>query len=819
MANFPGSTGALPDAVAEVVTNTRAVSVPSGQRLVAIVGEGTRVERLVASAVGSGRDGLNDSYSSTNGSDGRHFLLTNAPVVSNRTTLFKNGIPLTGVEGSIDDSSFDSRYEYRLEIETGRVELQGAALVDQGGKKYSASSLNVGTGNITSLTLEDANAPTETWTVRCASVRRDGYGDPIDGYAKFIVQGSVSGIILDGYGNQITWQSNGVVVSNEILSFAINESGTTFREGDKFTIKVKGGALTRGDSLIAHYVGEADLNDPEFFTDPEELYSKHGEPSLTNRLSLGAQLAFANNPPGVWAVQAAPSIPRRVSYVLEETASGNSAADDLNFALPLGVIPDTESNINFFVTDPITGSEEQILPNKTDFYDATITSSPNTFHFGSGYTFSYTVILDPSYEVISQADDGVLVNIDGDTATLSSDTITFGSDDASATRRIHILSPNVNAGTYEVVSVDNGEITITRSTGSFVDETVVEFEVLDNTGNGARILFTDDLALSAGQALRATVVDTKDADFFDVGWTAAFEALERIECDIVIPLPSQTISSVIAQARSHCETMSQIKQKKERVLFTGAIRGLTPDNVTGVEAAAVEDLGILEGIQGDDVSEVLSGDVEDLTDYGIQSSFGNTFRVVYFYPDEIVVQIGADRTKVDGFFIAAAAAGYLSGQLNIAIPLTNKVLTGFTILRDRLFRPIIEEQIANGGATLLRPVAGGGRVVWGRTTTISGFPEEEEISIVFIRDRIAKSMRGAFRGFIGSAESSTFQGSLMARANSIMQSFIASGLITAFTDLKVVRDKVDPRQWNITVQVQPVYPVNFIYIKIGLGII
>ena len=78
--NFPAATGAAPGVYDEVVTNSRGTSVPGGQRLAAIVGEGTRVERLVSSAVGSGRDGLNSTYTSTNGSDGRHFKLTFAPV-------------------------------------------------------------------------------------------------------------------------------------------------------------------------------------------------------------------------------------------------------------------------------------------------------------------------------------------------------------------------------------------------------------------------------------------------------------------------------------------------------------------------------------------------------------------------------------------------------------------------------------------------------------------------------------------------------------------------------------------------------------------
>lgn len=820
MPNFPGGAGAAPGVYDEVVTNSTGVSVPGGTRNVVILGEGVRVERLVASAVGSGKDGLKSDYSTTTGSDGRHFLLSSVPITSNRTVLFKNGIPLTGHEEAVTNgtTTFNARYEYRLEISTGKIELQGASLVDQGGKFYSANALNVGDGTITSLELLDENAPTETWTIRCTSVRRDGYGNPIDGYAKFVAQGSISGIVLDGYGNQVVWQSNSIVIDNTILSFAIAEGTTNFHEGDRFTIKVKGGALSRGDSLIAHYIPTADLNDLEFFTNLDDVTVKHGAPSTTNRLSLGAQLAFANSPPGVWTCETAPSVPRRVSYLLRESASGNAATDDLEFRLPLDVVPDFDSKINFFVTDPITLEETQILPNKIDFYDASFTSSPGSFIFGGAQSFSYTVILDPNYEEIAMAEDGVLTPTDSTHATLSSATYFFTSEDAVATRRIRLLTPNLDAGDYSVVSVSSGSVTLFRS-GGFTSASAVDFQVLDNTDSGAVILFTDDLALAAGQSLRATIVDTKDATFFDAGWIAALEAIETIDIDIVVPLPSQTISSIFATARAHCESMSTIKRRRERVLFIGAIRGLTPDNVVGTSAAAVEDIGILEGIQGDTTTEILAGNDEDLTDYGVQNSFGNTFRVVYFYPDEIVVQIGASNTKVDGFFIAAAAAGFLCGIPNVAIPLTNKTVAGFSILRDKLFRPSVIESLINGGITVLQPATGGGNVIWGRTTTASGFPEEEELSIVFIRDRIAKSMRAAFKGFIGIAESPTLQGSLAARANSILQSFIAGGLITAYTNLKVARDKVDPRQWNITVQVQPVYPVNFIYIRIGLGII
>jgi hypothetical protein len=815
MPNFPGDTNALPDPYVQVETISSGVSIPTGVRLAALMGEGSRRETLVASAVGNGNDGLNSSFSSTTGQDGRHFALSYAPIISNRTTLYKNGIPLVGTEGEIDGTAFSSDYDYEIDISTGHIELQAAALVDQGGSYYSAYALNTGDGTILSLSLVDVNAPTETWTIRCVSVRRDGYGDPIDGYARFIATGSISGTLLDGYGQNVVWQSNSTVISNTVLSFGIQEGSTPFVEGDRFTVQVKGGTLISGDSLVANYIADADINDPEFFTDLDSLTVKHGNVSLTNKLSLGAQLAFANGPPGVWACQCAPSVPRRVSYSLVESATGGSDLEDLEFALPLNVTPNIDTNINFFITNAVSGIETQIIPNKVAFYNASITADPASFT--TEYTYSYTVILTDA--VIKGNNDGVLTPTTGLEATLDSTAVNFNLDDLSATRRIRIFNATnaVNNGTFDIVSINEGVVTITGAT--FVAETAINFQIIDSADQSSQILFTEDLALGLGEDLRVTVVDTKDADFFDAGWINAYEALELIDVDIVVPLPSQTISVIFQNGASHVRSMSNIKNKKERVLFIGAISGLTPANVMGTEEASVEDVGVLEGIQGDDVTEILAGNIEDMANYGVQNSFANTYRVCYFYPDQIIVQIGADNTAIDGFYIAAAAAGYLSGVPNIAIPLTKKTLSGFSISRTKKYRPIVLEQLTASGITVLQPVTGGGKVIRGQTTTNSGFVEERELSVVFIRDRIAKNLRTAFEGFVGEAESPVFKAALTARAKAVLSSFIGSGLITAFKDLLVMQDSVDPTQWNITVKVQPVYPVNFIFIRVGIGLL
>ena len=821
-ANFPGAGNAVPSAVVQTESITSGVAVPSGSRVAVIMGEGNREETIVNLAVGNGNDGIGSDCTLDGTPDGRHFLLGGqtavGTLIQNRTRVFRNGVELSVLEAPVDSNTFDSRFDVRVDIQTACIELQRASLVDQGGSFFRAGGANTGDGTITNLSLLDPNAPAETWTARVTSVQRDGYGNPIDGYAKFVVRGSVTGSVLDGYGNQIVWQSDGQIRDNGILQFAISEGTTPFVEGDSFVMEIEGGPLIVGDNLTATYIPTIDVNDPQFFEDINQLTLKHGKPSLDNRLSLGAQLAFANGTPGVFALQCAPSIPRRESYLLVDSSNGESDIEELTFELPLGVTPDADANINFFVTDAISGVEEQVIPNKVDFYDPTITSNPAGFVFGGAYSFSYTVILDDSVQ--KSGDDGDLTVLTGTTAELDSTSVQFGLDDVSATRSVRIENATnaVNNGTFAVVSVSNGNVVITNPAG-FVSESDLEFQVLDSSSSSARILLTDDLALALGESLRCTLVDTKDADFFDPGWISAYDAAEKIEVDMVVPLPSQTISVIFQNGKSHVETMSGIKNKRERVLMTGAIRGLTPENVIGTEPAAVEDIGLLEGIQGDEVSEILAGNVEDLSDYGAQSAFGDSFRVNYFYPDEIVVQAGADRVGADGFFLGAAAAGYYSGRDLIQEPLTNKTLGGFTLTRDKLYSPRTVENITAAGIALLQPVAGGGRVIFGKTTTDSLLPEEEEQSVVFIRDRLAKDMRTAFEPFIGKAETPTFEQTLYARATGMMISFLSRRLITDFTDLTVERDPVEPRQWNVTVKVQPTFPVNWIFIRLGIGVL
>lgn len=925
MPDIPGTGGsALPGTYSQVQTLSTGVSVTGGLRVTAIIGEGARPETIVAAARGGGSDGLDPTYTTTTGSDGRHFLLSQFPLISNRTQLFRNGIPLKVTEGSITSSTtFSNAFDVMVDTTTGHILMQAAHLIDLGGTFFTAASTNVGVGTINGLTLVDTSAPTEVWTIKCVSVQRNSLSQPIAGTAKFTAFGTVSGNVLDANGNIVFWIANNTTASNGILSFAIQETGSTpFREGDSFTIKVASGVLIKNDTLTAVYIPSANINNPTFFQTMTDIASNFGLASIDNNLTLGCQLAFANGSPGVMCEQAAPAQPRRTSYILSNSVDSTEPASDgydFIFPLPPGVIPDLNSDIHFFVTDPTTRVETQIIPNKTAFYTVgTGGSNPTLSQFISsnisppaGWSFNYSVI--QQAESVAFGLDGYITldySLDGYAGGLfKSPSVAFDSSYVGLQLTIVDAQNSSNIATYSVVSVSNGDLFVEQTfpspqfvqvlsginfevldpfgdlvpgssgtdgyidaTGHFgslsvnfaalysnptvledgyslkisgqpitngeqpnningqfpitavspfnvtivrsvITESNMRWEVVNQNLTGDYVVINHNVVPN-GNALRVTIVDSRDATFFDSGWLNALAALETVECDILVPLPKVQISAIFQNALNHCLTMSNIINRKERVLFFGAINGLTPDNVLGNKLAAVEALTPpYEAVSPPNNPNI------NLANYSVSAAYGETFRAVYFYPDQIVVPAGTSNVIIDGFYMAAAAGGFESGTGNIALPLTQKVLTGFTILRNKQFSPFTLLQLQNAGITTLQPVSGGGVVVHGITTTQSGFIEEQEISIVFIRDRIAKAMRSGFQAFIGMPDDGNIIGKLSGRANSILSSFISGGLISAYKDLMVVRDSVDPTQFNLTVRVQPIYPVNYIFISISIGVI
>lgn len=126
-----------------------------------------------------------------------------------------------------------------LVVSNGTGPLPAHFILQSNNQFYLPAATNVGQGSISTLTLGTNPALTETWSVRCVFVQRDGSGNPIPGTARFEAVGSISGGLRDQYGNPFVWAVNGPVVSNGTLSFAVVET-TAFIPGDTFIIQVQG---------------------------------------------------------------------------------------------------------------------------------------------------------------------------------------------------------------------------------------------------------------------------------------------------------------------------------------------------------------------------------------------------------------------------------------------------------------------------------------------------------------------------------------------------------------------------------------------------
>ena len=1066
MANIPGVSGYIqPGAFARDRVVSRGVSIPGGVRVLGLLGEGSREETLVESALGGGQDGV---ASPSGEIDGRHFQLPLAPVISGRTELRLNDSLLFGKQEKLQ-GEMSSRFDYRIDIETGKIELRGASFSDIDGKTFSASTSNVGLGTIKKLILLDESAESETFTLRCSTVVKNSSGSAIPGRSKFTLTGSENGVSRDSNGNQVlfsdtykvstsaeikrnnslegglvlastsenglfsdtfaatsatlvnssgsaissgstlyvkvldgtgpefntqgdeeplyerilagdsllvTEQGNssltefkiervvkgsgfttltlnkpisyGVTGSNEEVSAwsiraydAITMTGTSvsgedigkfirissgeaegdytvskvqsdfnivrvvsyydsaaafpvinsdisslnvellqtdglvalgieehatvgFEVGDRFTFKVDSLALSENDKLEVKFIYSLDMNDPEFFISSADLFKKHGTADLNNNLSMASEMAFENGAPGVLAVQTKPCLPRRTTVTLLEEEDSNGVggykgsttapeADDLTFIIPTpsaeGIRsgkPDSKTSVNIFIVRE--GKETQLFPNKETFYNSQFEDDLGRSDFvtGSDYGYSYTVT---NY--------GVDISLTGSNANLSiseddaSEGIFFsaevnfnsehegqklilksgndGSTDISLSTAIgaHLFSSNQTHELTILRVIDDNTVVVQNSESSsedFIGEmTEVQFLVVGSADSSdyAALLVHEDLvksgAIKSGDGIKISYIDNNDADFYDTNYFEALERLEAFDCQMVVALPKQNKSAVFRAVVRHCELMSSIAKRKERVAFIGAFDGITEDALLGNELVAVEDIGVVEGIQGDDPEEILSQNIEDLQNYKLSDNFDSKY-AVYMYPEKIVRSISGTNTFIDGFYMCAAAAGLLSSQQNVAIPLTNKALSGFSILRDRVFRDITLNALGGEGATVVQPVSGGGVVLAGRTTSQSGFIEDEEISIIFIRNKVKSVLRESLSSYIGKIQDDNTFTAITVRVKSIMQALVGQNVIEKVGPIRVERDKVDPRQINVLLSFVPTYPINYAFIDIEVGL-
>jgi len=305
-----------------------------------------------------------------------------------------------------------------------------------------------------------------------------------------------------------------------------------------------------------------------------------------------------------------------------------------------------------------------------------------------------------------------------------------------------------------------------------IDSLVAKFGTpsIENTLSlGASLAFANGARrVLAVQAFSPTV---------DPGWSKAYTALSKEEAYFVVPIPPSNYASVAASGLAHVENQSATKYRHERVLILG------------------------------ETSDLIENDL---------SIFRKSFRVTYLQPNELLQTVIKGETEsLDGRYLAAIYAGKFSSLSYIAEPMTGKILTGFDINWQPRITNIELEQKVSKGITFIKTLASGGQVYRGVTTVNSGLAVEEEPSIVRIRDFLAINIRKTLEDqYIGQPIVGDILQSIEGTTSLFLNSQKTARIISRFDNLRVKIDSVEPRQVNVTFDVQPIYPLNTVMITV-----
>lgn len=202
------------------------------------------------------------------------------------------------------------------------------------------------------------------------------------------------------------------------------------------------------------------------------------------------------------------------------------------------------------------------------------------------------------------------------------------------------------------------------------------------------------------------------------------------------------------------------------------------------------------------------------------SGFNNE-RIVYVVPGAIKKSIRDLRTgkynerTLPGCYAAVAVASI--GLANDpAEPLTNKTLAGFTELVD-LYSESEKNILAAAGCCVLEPSGTNIRIRHGITTNTDAI-NSQEITLIQIKDYVIDSCRTETAGlYIGRKLTASIISDVNYTMTSLLNNFVSQGVIINYSSLKVKRNSEEPRQIDVSFEIEAVYPLNWISIEFGFS--
>jgi len=251
--------------------------------------------------------------------------------------------------------------------------------------------------------------------------------------------------------------------------------------------------------------------------------------------------------------------------------------------------------------------------------------------------------------------------------------------------------------------------------------------------------------------------------------------------NIVVPLSTDT--SLFAYVKNHCDIASSITERKERTAIVGMSGSPTvSDLTTRAQALASK-------------------------------------RMVLVSPGSATRYVGSGTTPstLDGSFVATAIAGLrTSREFDVADPLTRKEVVGFETIADDFLRAEKVTMLSKG-VMVIENVSGIYRVMQQVTTDVS-VAENKEYSVVEVIDYVASNMREVLETiYIGQKILAGTPSQVKTTVQTILNDLISKEIIVDSQNVQAAIDNTDPTQINVSFEIRPVFPLNYILITFSLS--
>lgn len=307
-------------------------------------------------------------------------------------------------------------------------------------------------------------------------------------------------------------------------------------------------------------------------------------------------------------------------------------------------------------------------------------------------------------------------------------------------------------------------------------------------------------------------------DIIDPVLTKCLAELEKEELDLLVALPylpddaspalgtgaTAYYFNIDAALKTHCTQMSTTAERKERRAVVGC--------------PSLDDVNTMLGTSHTKIENFLLDTATYSGEGYVDQQYGSTWRMNFVGLDYVTRLVGSTEQVLSGRHVAAAYAGFGAAMGYLPEPLTRKSLSGFSIPANKKFTRTTMNSLASSGIVIIEQ--GSNLIRHSLTTVNSGAAEEEEWSVVAVRDYVAKQSRIVMENrFTGKPFTSTIISDMNDTLKAYLSALSSQALIAASGGASVKVNPTEPRQADVQFDFKPIYPLNWIRIDFSVGLI